>query len=212
MSLDFSFHRRRRSFPFPVFGLAAAIGWTALIIYYFFDGNSFTALLTFSFNVPVRDYFALGIMISSFLVFMMNIGVISLIRADFRFVLNILSFAMFASCFAVGYTAADSSFSSLVTIALLAFIVYRLLALLYLFLQQRGASGYRSITVIVVSSASILPAAFLIYRIYLSGATQMLESSNALDLTAKGLLLGLTILTIYINSIYMIYINRKVRQ
>ncbi|HPJ22546.1 MAG TPA: hypothetical protein PLH18_09375, partial [Clostridia bacterium] len=90
MSLDFSTHRRKRSFPFPLFGMAAAAGMAALIFIFLIEGNDIMGLLSFDPSGPYAKPVAYTLMLGGFLAYMLGVGLISDIKADFKFLLHIL--------------------------------------------------------------------------------------------------------------------------
>ncbi|MBN1624650.1 MAG: hypothetical protein JXN10_11775 [Clostridia bacterium] len=211
MSFDFSFHRRRRNFPFPMFGFAATIGLTVFLLIFLIEGNNFFDLFTLSVNDEITDSVGYVLMITGFLSYMLGLGLIADIKADFKLILHFTHLAVFAFIFSTGYFIASEQLYIFIYGLFISLLANNTFLLIFFFYQKRTASSYSSRSMMAVTTISIFPAIYITYRVFTAGPLEFLGSSLLADMIAKILLVILAYISVFANSVYILYINRKVR-
>ena len=211
MSLDFSFHRRKRNFPFPLFGFAATLGLSVLIFIFISGGNDISRLFSISSEDPLTEAFGYILMLSGFLAYMLSLGIISDIKADFKFILYISRFSVFIFLFLAGYFINSSDLPYFINGIFISVILNKILLLIFFFYQKRTSSSYSSRIMMLVTTIQLVPAVYIPYRIFTIGPMTFLSSGITSDVIAKATLAVLVYISLAANSIYILYVNRKVR-
>jgi len=211
MSLDFSTHRRKRSFPFPLFGMAAAAGMAALIFLFLIEGNDIIGLLAFDSSGPYAKPVAYTLMLGGFLAYMLGIGLISDIKADFKFLLHILQLSVFLFVFLTGYFIESEISSFFVKCLFVSLVAHNVFLIIFFLYQKKTSSSYGSRIMMLITTLKVLPSIYITVRIFSAGVMVFVKSSDLMDLIAKASLLILVFASVSVNSIYILYINRKVR-
>lgn len=211
MSLDLSFHRRKRSFPFSLFGLAAAIGFAVVIVTHTINKSGFYLLDIQNNNFLFSEVIAYTLMISAFLTFMLSIGLISKLNTDFKFILYITRVFIFVFVFLSGYFIDLPEFSIFIKPAFISIIVYQFLLMIFFISQKRFSSRYSSRIIMILSISYIIPLTYITYRIFTIGFYSFFNTSLLIDTISLIIFAVLFYVSLTVNSIYLIYINRKVR-
>lgn len=211
MSLDFSFHRRRRNFPFPLFGFAATLGLAVLFVLFLYEGNEFLDLFILTVNDSITVSVGYVLMISGFLSYMLGLGLIADIKADFKFLLHLTHFAVFAFVFLTGYFINSTQLDIFISGLFVSIIVKDIFLLIFFLFQKRTSSSYSSRIMMAVTTISLLPAVYITFRIFTIGPLETLGSNLLADMISKILLVVLIYISVSANSLYIQYINRKVR-
>jgi hypothetical protein len=192
MSLDFSSHRRKRSFPYSLFGFATVIS-AALLLYLFFSKNgTIDRLITLDFNEVEMTYLGFSMIVLGFTSFMLSLGTIANIKADFRIFLHLTRTLSFFGIALAGYFLKTPEFPLLAKICIIASLVYHIFLIFFFFNQKKGVSSYGSRIMMAVSVFPTIPLTYSIIRVFSVGFENLLTSTTGLDYYAK-LLLFITI-------------------
>ncbi len=210
MSIDFSSFKKKKQFPFFLFGYALLLVWTGLILYLLHNGFSLETFLEFGPDLIQTNAFGFSILISSFLLYLLSLGIIREVKLKFKFPLYIMQFVFFISIAVFGYYLTSARLSDLYNYLMIAGALYHLILLTYLLLQHRVYSRYYSFTALVFSSLPAIPFLYGVY-VFITGAYPGI-SPDLLNINniAKFVLLFTLLLYTVVNSVYLNYINRKV--
>ena len=144
MSLDFSLHRRKRNFPFPLFGIAATIGLAVLLLMFLTSGNKFTELFSLNKNDTLIEPIGYVLMISGFLSYMLGLGLIADIKADFKFLLHLSHLTVFTFVFLTGYFISSENITFFINGIFATVIIDNIFLLVFFLYQKRTSSSYSS--------------------------------------------------------------------
>jgi hypothetical protein len=150
-------------------------------------------------------------MIAGFLTYILGLGLIADIKADFKFILQLSHFAVFAFLFSTGYFIGSAQLYIFINALFISLLVKNILLLIFFLFQKRTSSSYASRIMMAVTTISLLPAIYLTYRIFTEGTLEIFGSTLMIDMIAKILFVLLVYISVFANSVYILYINRKVR-
>lgn len=211
MSLDFSSHRRKRSFPYSLFGFATVLSAAVLLYLFFSSGGTLDEFLSFDFSYIGLTYLGFSMIVLGFTSFVQSLGIISKIKADFRVFLHIARTVSFIGIALAGYFINTQDFPLFAKICIITSLVYSVFLMFFFFNQRKGVSSYGSRTMMIISIFPLVPLAYFAIRIFSNGFEFFINSLSTADFYAKLILLVSVIIKLLMNSIYLIYVNRKVR-
>lgn len=210
MSFYFSTYKKKKIFPFSVFGYLAALVWTGLIIYFLQKGYSVSDLFASGTESNAKDLIGFSIIVSSFLIYFLNIGVTREIKTNFKFPLYLMQFLFLVISAASGYFLTSVILEDLIVFLVIIGTANYLTLIIYFLLQHRVYSRYYSFTVMIISSLPIIPFLYGIIKMIFNSPFKLSGSQFSFDNIALYVLLFTLLLYTTVNSIYMSYINRRV--
>jgi len=191
--------------------MAAAAGMAALIFIFLIEGNDIMGLLSFDPSGPYAKPVAYTLMLGGFLAYMLGVGLISDIKADFKFLLHLLQLSVFLFVFLTGYFIESEISLLFVKCLFIALVTHNVFLIIFFLYQKKISSSYGSRIMMLITTLKILPSIYIAFRIFTAGVMVFVTSSYLPDVIAKAALLILVFTSVSVNSVYILYINRKVR-
>jgi len=210
MSIYFSTHKKKKGFPFSMFGYIALLVWTGLIIYLWQKGFSLTTFLSTGLSSEEESIFGFTLIISSFLLYFLGLGIVSEIKSKFKFPLYLIQFLFLVISAVSGYFMSSDIFIDLINYFIIIGAIYFFILIMYFLLQHRVYSRYNSITMIIITSIPVLPFVYCVARIIAGYQIAFTSRYFSFDNIALYALLFTLLLYTIVNSIYLTYINRRV--
>ncbi|MCK5758144.1 MAG: hypothetical protein KAH14_03550 [Clostridiales bacterium] len=210
MSIYFSTHKKKKTFPFSMFGFATLLVWTGLIVYLWQKGFSINRFLINGPTSDEKDILGFAIIVSSFLLYFLGLGISREIKSKFKFPLYIMQFSFLAISAVSGYFLSSAIFEDTIKYFMITGALYFITILIYFILQHRVYSRYYSRVVMIVTVLPVIPFIYYLIRM-ISGLRISLPSTNfVFDNIAFYTLLFTLLLYNAVNSFYLTYINRRV--
>ena len=209
MSIYFSTHKKKKTFPFSMFGFAALLVWAGLIIYLWQKGFTITNFLNNGPTADEKNILGFAIIVSSFLLYFLGLGISREIKSKFKFPLYIMQFLFLVISAVSGYYLSSFVFENIIKYFMIIGAIYFITILIYFILQHRVYSRYYSRVVMIVTVLPLI--AFLYYIVIIVLGNKISFVNNfAFDNIAFYTLLFTLLLYNTVNSIYLNYINRRV--
>ena len=210
MSIYFSTHKKKKNFPFALFGFLALLVWTGMFFYLLQKGYTISDLATASQESEVENIIGFVIIVSSFLLYFLSLGIIREIKSKFKFPLYAFQFIFLALSAISGYFLSSYIFPELINYLLLSAALYYFTLIIYFILQHRIYSRYFSRVIMILSSLPLIPFLFGIYNFITGKSMIFTPNAFSFDNIALYALLFTMLLYTGANSIYLSYINRRV--
>lgn len=210
MSFYFSTYKKKKLFPFSVFGYIAVLVWTGLIIYFFNEDYTFSDVIGTGSRTQAINLVGFSIIVSSFLLFFLNLGISREIKSKFKFPLYLMQFLFLLISAFSGYYFISDIFGDLVKYFIIIGALNSLTLIIYFIIQQRIYSKYNSIPIMIISSFPLIPFTIWITKILLTIPIELSASGLSFDNMVLYVLLFTLLLCTLVNSIYLSYINRRV--
>jgi len=93
----------------------------------------------------------------------------------------------------------------------IALVTHNVFLIIFFLYQKKISSSYGSRIMMLITTLKILPSIYIAFRIFTAGVMVFVTSSYLPDVIAKAALLILVFTSVSVNSVYILYINRKVR-
>ena len=210
MSIYFSTHKKKKTFPFSMFGFIALLVWAGLIVYLWKEGFSLNNFLINGPSPEENNIFGFAIIVSSFLLYFLGLGISREIKSKFKFPLYMMQFLFLIISVISGYFLSSIIFLDTIKYFMIVGSLYFITILIYFILQHRVYSRYYSRFIMLITALPIIPFIYYLIRI-ISGLIISLPSTNfTFDNIAFYTLLFTLLLYNTVNSFYLTYINRKV--
>jgi len=210
MRIYFSTHKKKKTFPFSMFGYIALLVWTGLVLYLWQKGFLLNNLLINGPSIEEKNIFGFAIIVSSFLLYFLGLGISREIKSKFKFPLYMIQFLFLVISAVSGYFLSSQIFENTIKYFMIIGVIYFITVIIYFILQHRVYSRYYSRIVMIITSLPVIPFLYYLIRL-ISGSKISLSSTNfAFDNIALYTLLFTLLLYNTVNSIYLTYINRRV--
>ena len=210
MSIYFSTYKRKKTFPFSMFGFIALLVWAGLIVYLCRKGFSFNNFLINGLSQEEENIFGFIIIVSSFLLYFLGFGISREIKSKFKLPLYTLQFLFFIISVVLGYFISSVIFLNTIKYFMILGSLYFFTILIYFLFQHRVYSRYYSRVIMLITVLPVIPFLYYLIRIF-SGIIISLPSADfTFDNMAFYTLLFTMLLYNTVNSFYLSYINRKV--
>ena len=210
MSLYFSTHKKKKTFPFTMFGFIAILVWTGLIIYLWQKDFSFDSFLINGPTSDEKNILGFVIILSSFLLYFLGLGISREIKLKFKFPLYLMQFLFLVISAVSGYFLSSAIFEDTIKYFIIIGALYFITILIYFLLQHRVYSRYYSRVLMIVTVLPVIPFIYYLIRM-ISGLQISLPTTNlTFDNIAFYTLLFTLLLYNTVNSFYLTYINRRV--
>lgn len=210
MSLYMSSHKKKKSFPFSLFGFISLLGSVGLTVYIWQTGTAAADFFGFGPDDSIRSLLGFSLMVFAFLNYFLSLGIAAEIHGKFKFPLYLVQILFFIMIGTTGYFTNDSIFPDLVNYLMATGFAYFLILMIYLIFQRRAYSRYYSIAVMIITCLPLIPFAYGLYRFIAEGSNDFADSFWAFDNIAIYVLLFTMLFYTIANSFYLFYINRKV--
>lgn len=210
MSIYFSTHKKKKNFPFSLFGFLALLVWTGFVIYILQKGFSLDDFANAPAGSELNNIIGFAIIVSSFLLYFLSIGINREIKSMFKFPLYATQFIFFSLSAIAGYFFSSDVFSDLIDYLMISAVLYYLILLIYFIIQHRIYSRYYSRIIMIITVLPILPFLYGIYG-FITGHSLILNAEIfSFDNIIIYALLFTVLLYTFTNSVYLSYINRRV--
>lgn len=210
MSIYFSTHKKKKTFPFAMFGYTALLVWTGLFLYLWQKGFSFNNFLINGPNADEKNILGFAIIVSSFLFYFLGLGIAREIKSKFKFPLYMMQFLFLTISVVSGYFISSIIFIDTIKYFMIIGALYFITLIVYLALQHRVYSRYYSRIVIVITSLPVLPFLYYLFRLVFGHNIIIASKTFSFDNMVLYTLLFTLLLYNTVNSIYLTYINRRV--
>lgn len=210
MSFYMASHKKKKKFPFSIFGFAALVEITALVIYFWQSDLNIDTFFTTGPDQEMKNILGFSLIIYSFLIYFLSLGITGEINGRFKiplYLTQLFFFIMLALC---GYFISEPIFEHLITYTLLLGVFYFLTLTIYFLFQRRAYSRYYSYFIMTITSFPLLSFMLGTYLFLIQGKSGFTSEYFSFDnITIYALLFTMLLYTI-VNSIYLLYINRRV--
>jgi len=210
MSIYFSTHKKKKNFPFALFGFLALLVWTGMFFYLLQKGYTISDLANTSQESEVENIIGFVIIVSSFLLYLLSLGIIREIKTRFKFPLYVFQFVFLGLSAISGYFLSSYVFPELINYLMISAALYYLTLLIYFILQHRVYSRYFSRSIMIISSLPLIPFLFGIYTFITGNSMIFTPNPFSFDNIVVYALLFTMLLYTGANSVYLSYINRRV--
>ncbi|HPJ21677.1 MAG TPA: hypothetical protein PLH18_04920, partial [Clostridia bacterium] len=125
--------------------------------------------------------------------------------------LHLLQLSVFLFVFLTGYFIESEISLLFVKCLFIALVTHNVFLIIFFLYQKKISSSYGSRIMMLITTLKILPSIYIAFRIFTAGVMVFVTSSYLPDVIAKAALLILVFTSVSVNSVYILYINRKVR-
>ncbi len=210
MSIYFSTHKKKKTFPFSLFGFVALLVWAGLIVYFWQEGFSLNDFLINGPDPSEKNIFGFSIIVSSFLLYFLSLGISREIKSKFKFPLYVVQFLFLVISAVSGYFLSSVIFEDAIKYFMIVGAFYFITILIHFILQHRVYSRYYSRVIMIITVLPVIPFIYYLIRM-ISGINIALPSTNfSFDNIAFYALLFTLLMYTTVNSFYLTYINRRV--
>lgn len=210
MSIYFSTHKKKKIFPFALFGYAFLLVWTGLIIYLWQAGFNFSDFFTTWSEKSFVGLIGIAIIVSAFLIFLLSLGIIRELKSKFKFALYLMQFLFLIITCASGYFLDDMIFSDIIKYFFFIGAAYFIILIIYYVIQHKIYSKYYSNTIMIISATPVVPFLYFASKIIAGSDIVLSRGLMSFDNIALYALLFTMLLYDAVNSAYLSYINRRV--
>ncbi len=210
MSIYFSTHKKKKNFPFALFGFLALLVWTGMVIYFLQKGYTLSDFAAADSGSEVKNILGFVIIVSSFLLYLLGLGINRELKTRFKFPLYVMQFIFLALSAISGYFLSSYAFPELMNFLMISATLYYLTLLIYFLLQHRVYSRYFSKTIMIISSLPLIPFIYGVYNFIAGKSMIFTQEPFSFDNFAIYALLFTMLLYTIANSVYLSYINRRV--
>ncbi|MDX1358247.1 MAG: hypothetical protein R3232_05405 [Clostridia bacterium] len=210
MSIYFSTHKKKKTFPFALFGFIAILFCAGMAIYLMQKGVNISYFTSEGYAVDEMNLVGFAMIVTSFLIYILGLGINREIKTKYKFPLYAAHFIFLGISATAGYFMSSYLFPDLMKYLIITGNIYFAFLIIYFLLQHRIYSRYFSRTIMVLTSLPIIPFLYGVYKL-ITGATLVLSTDVAgFDNIVIYTLLLTMLLYTAVNSVYLSYINRRV--
>ena len=124
MGVYFSSHRKKKNFPYSLFGFLALAVFAGLILYLSISGKSLTGFFTNGPDETITGLTGIALIVMSSLIYLLSIGIVAEIHGKLKSPLYLLQFVYFALAGTSGYFIGTSSFGTFIVFMMAAGFLY----------------------------------------------------------------------------------------
>ena len=210
MSIYFSTHKKKKTFPFALFGFIAILFCAGMAIYLMQKGFTIRDFASEGYAADDRNLVGFAMIVTSFLIYFLGLGINREIKTKYKFPLYAAHFIFLGVSATAGYFMTSYLFPDLMKYLIITGNIYFAVLIIYFLLQHRIYSRYFSRTIIILTSLPVIPFLYAVYKL-IAGTTLILSTDlTGFDNIVIYTLLLTMLLYTAVNSVYLSYINRRV--